>query len=78
MQFRQSNKDGSCDIIFSEEEINLIKKIKELHLSSLTLRHFGNVLMKIVIDFNNNFDDTIKNISTDDNTVIEGEEKKDV
>tara|TARA_R110000822_G_scaffold73937_1_gene177860 strand:+ start:333 stop:569 length:237 start_codon:yes stop_codon:yes gene_type:complete len=78
MQFRQSNKDGSCDIIFSEQEINLIKKNKELHLSSLTLRHFGNVLMKIVIDFNNNFDDTIKNISTDDNTVIEGEEKKDV
>ena len=48
MQFIQNRKDGSCDIIFSEEEVKIIKKNKKLHLSALTLKHFGNVLMKIV------------------------------
>tara|TARA_R110000751_G_scaffold177176_1_gene283477 strand:+ start:3276 stop:3512 length:237 start_codon:yes stop_codon:yes gene_type:complete len=78
MQFRQDTKDGSCDIIFSKEEIEIIKKNGKLHLSALTLKHFGNTLMKIVIDFNNYFNEDIKNSTTYSNTVVEGQEKKDV
>ena len=48
MKFIQK-KDGSCDICFTEEEIKIITENKKLHLSDEGLRHFGNILMKIVV-----------------------------
>jgi hypothetical protein len=71
MIFRQY-KDGSCDIEFSENEISIILKNKKLHLSDETLRHFGNNLMKIIIDWQIKFKKEIADKQTFTDSVIEG------
>jgi len=57
MDFKQK-KDGSCTLNFNDKEIDIIKTKKQIHFTPEALRHFGNVLMKIVIDFNQNFKKT--------------------
>jgi hypothetical protein len=69
MRFKQY-KDGSCDIEFSWREIWIIVKRKKLHFDPEGLRHFGNVLVKIVSDWNLNFSKDIINKNTDTNTQI--------
>lgn len=71
MRFKQY-EDGSCDIEFSEEEINIINKNSKLKLSSEHLRHFGNHLVKIVSDWNLKFNKDIANLDTKMDTIIEG------
>ena len=69
MIFKQF-KDGSCDIEFSwKERFTLFTKGK-LHLSQEGLRHFGNYLIKIVSDWNVNFNEEIKNKKTFEDTEI--------
>tara|TARA_R100001440_G_scaffold16293_7_gene27783 strand:- start:6640 stop:6858 length:219 start_codon:yes stop_codon:yes gene_type:complete len=65
-------KDGSCDILFEEHEIKIINKNKKLHLPAVTLRHFGNVLSKMVMEWNVNFNDDVKKLFTDNSTEIKG------
>ena len=70
MKFKQY-ENGSCDIEFSwKERFNLFRKGK-LHLSQEGLRHFGNHLVKIVSEWNMNFNEDIKNKTTENNTKIE-------
>jgi hypothetical protein len=71
MKFIQHN-NGSCDIVFSwKERITLFRKGK-LHLSDEHLRHFGNNLVRIVSDWNMNFNDKLKKIQTTVDSKIEG------
>ena len=77
MKFIQK-KDGSCDICFTEEEIKIITKNKKLHLSDEGLRHFGNILMKIIVEWQTNFTDEVKILQTDEDVVIDGKKPKDV
>ena len=70
MIFKQY-EDGSCDIVFSKEELKVITKKKCIHLSE-GLRHFGNNLIKIVADWQVKFNDEIKNKKTYTDTEIEG------
>jgi|TARA_B100001059_G_C17598598_1_gene458349 hypothetical protein len=72
MKFIQK-EDGSCDIIFEDHEVKIIQEKKKLHLPALTLKHFGNVIAKIVMDWNFNFNDEIKNLETREETEIKGE-----
>tara|TARA_R110002126_G_scaffold177449_1_gene326386 strand:+ start:775 stop:993 length:219 start_codon:yes stop_codon:yes gene_type:complete len=71
MNFKQ-NKDGSGEIIFSKEEINIIKKNKKLMLTPVSLRHFGNVLVRMVTDWNLNFSKEVANLQTDKDSKVEG------
>jgi len=71
MNFIQK-KDGSCTLHFSKEEIKIIQNKKSIHFTAEGLRHFGNVLMKIIIDFNESFDQKTQNITTDDTSKIKG------
>tara|TARA_R110000737_G_scaffold334407_2_gene352637 strand:+ start:3109 stop:3327 length:219 start_codon:yes stop_codon:yes gene_type:complete len=71
MRFIQS-KDGSCDIIFQEEEIKLINNNKKLHLPAKTLKHFGNTMAKIIMDWNVNFNEDVKKMLTFHDTEIKG------
>jgi len=64
MDFKQK-KDGSCTLNFNDKEIDIIKTKKQIHFTPEALRHFGNVLMKIVIDFNQNFTDEVKDLCTE-------------
>ena len=73
MKFVQYEKDGSCDIIFEDHEIETIKKQKKLHFPSVTFKHFTNVLTKMVMDWNINFNDKLKKLQTNDDTPINGE-----
>ena len=77
MKFIQK-KDGSCDICFTEEEIKIITENKKLHLSDEGLRHFGNILMKIVVEWQTNFTDKVKMLQTNEDIVIDGKKPKDV
>ena len=72
MQFKQHD-DGSCDIEFSKEEIEILSKKGKLHLSDEALRHFGNVIMSIVIEWQAKFKkDTAEKI-TYTSTKIDGQ-----
>jgi|TARA_B100000900_G_C20363689_1_gene627402 hypothetical protein len=75
MQFRQSTEDGSCDIYFSEQELEVIKKHGKVHFSAEVLRHFGNTLMKIVADFNLHFSDELKKTESKEDMIVEGDDK---
>ena len=75
MIFKQY-EDGSCDIVFSEEEIKAISENKKIHLSDESLRHFGNNLVKVVSDWNVKFNDKIKNLQSTENEEIVTEKDK--
>ena len=62
MIFKQNKEDGSCEIIFSENEIKIINEKKKFYLDAESLRHFGNVLMKMVADWNINFNDELNDL----------------
>ena len=72
MKFKQY-KNGSCDIEFSLKERWIIIKKGKIHLSDEMLRHFGNNLVKIVMDWQSNFKEDIANKQTFFNTKIKGE-----
>jgi len=71
MKFKQYEK-GSCDIEFSLKERWIILKKGKIHLSDENLKHFGNTLVKMVMDWQLNFDEEIKNKITFKETKIEG------
>ena len=69
MIFKQY-ENGSCDIVFSKEEIETINKKECIHLNDEALKHFGNHLMSIVVQWQNKFSDKIKNSITYKDTEI--------
>jgi len=71
MKFKQY-ENGSCDIEFSWKERWILFKKGKLHLSDEYLRHFGNHLVKLVSDWNMNFNKEIQNKQTFEDTNIEG------
>lgn len=60
----QQFDDGSADIIFEDSEITILTQKKKLHLDAEGLRHFGNMLVKIVSEWNMNFNKDIKKKET--------------
>jgi len=66
----QQNEDGSADILFEDSEITILTQKKKLHLDAEGLRHFGNILVKIVSDWNLNFNEDLKNKTTHDTTRV--------
>jgi hypothetical protein len=71
MNFKQY-ENGSCDIIFSENEIEILTKNGKLHLSDIDLRHLGNVLIRIVANWNIKFNEDVKKLNTFSDTEIKG------
>jgi len=69
MIFKQY-ENGSCDIEFSEEEIQTLLERKKIHLSDENLKHFANNLIKIVSDWQSNFNKKIAHQKTFENTKI--------
>ena len=74
MKFNQY-EDGSCDILFSQEETEIINKKQKLHLSDVFLRHFGNNLVKVVADWNIKFNEEVQYQETKEDMEIETSEK---
>jgi hypothetical protein len=71
MKFKQYD-DGSCDIKFSWKERLILFRKGKLHLSDEHLRHFGNTLMKMIIEWQVKFKEEVKNKTTFEDTKIEG------
>ena len=71
MKFKQY-ENGSCDIEFSWKERFILFRKGKLHLSDEYLRHFGNNLIKIAMDWQIKFKKEIANKETHNNTKIEG------
>ena len=73
MKFIQK-KDGGAEIIFSNEEIKIIANTNKLTLNDEALRHFGNNLVKIVSEWNLNFNTKTQNLITEENQEIISDE----
>ena len=71
-------KDGSCDLVFDDNEIKILNKYKKLHLSPEFTRHFSNTLFKIVHDLTVNLDDKTQQLQTTERMDIVGEKPKDI
>lgn len=69
MEFRQY-KNGSCDIFFSWKEKFIILKKGRIHLSAEAVKHFGNHLVKIVADWQVNFNEELQKKLTKSDTEI--------
>jgi hypothetical protein len=76
MIFKQNPKDGSCEIIFSEEEIKIIKENKKIYFPAETLKKFGDVMYRMVWDWHNHFSEKIKLQPSHEFMKIEGEKPK--
>lgn len=63
-------KDGSGTIYFDDNELNVLNKTKKLEMSPYFLKHFCNHVMKIMIEFNENFEKDIKKMNTSEDTII--------
>jgi len=71
MNFKQYN-NGSCDIEFSLKERWIILKKGKIHLSDQMLKHFGNNLVKMVVDWQLKFKEDVANKQSFTDTKIEG------
>tara|TARA_R110002126_G_scaffold63326_1_gene162317 strand:- start:519 stop:758 length:240 start_codon:yes stop_codon:yes gene_type:complete len=74
MIFKQNKIDGSCEILFSDEEKKIINDKQKIFLDAESFRHFGNVLMKMVADWNINFNDELKSRITLGDEIVEGKD----
>jgi hypothetical protein len=72
MIFKQY-ENGSCDIEFSWKERIFLFRRGKLHLSDENLKHFGNNLVKMVMDWQLKFKENVANKITFENTKINSE-----
>lgn len=63
MKFFQKD-DGSCELYFAEQEIDIIKKHKKLIFEPKFFKHFVNNLVNIAVRFQDNFDKKTKDLKT--------------
>tara|TARA_R110000803_G_scaffold120566_1_gene188602 strand:- start:521 stop:760 length:240 start_codon:yes stop_codon:yes gene_type:complete len=77
MIFKQNKIDGSCEILFSDEEKKIINDKQKIFLDAESFRHFGNVLIKMVADWNINFNDELKSRITLGDELVEGKDGPD-
>jgi hypothetical protein len=64
MKFKQHD-DGSCDIEFSDQEIKILIEKRKLHLSKELFKDFSNILVAMVVSWNEKFNDNLKTRTTD-------------
>jgi hypothetical protein len=69
MIFKQY-ENGSCDILFSDEEVKTIQEKKILHLSDESLKHFGNHLVNIVMNWNIKFNEDVQKLQSREDTEV--------
>ena len=70
MKIKQ-NEDGSGEILFSNEEIDIINKHKKLILTKIFLKHFINLFMSLFFEYQKKFDEETKVIKSGLNEEIE-------
>ena len=63
------HKNGSAEIFFSEQEIKIISEKKQLVMEPIFFKHFSNLLMNAIINWNR-INPNIK-VSTEEDTEVE-------
>jgi|TARA_R100000455_G_C6202392_1_gene72693 hypothetical protein len=71
-------EDGSGEIVFTDQEIEIIKKNKKLILSVEFLKHFINLFMSLFFEYQKKFDTRTKNMSTNIDQEIKVKKPNDV
>jgi hypothetical protein len=72
MKFIQKKSDGSLKIKFSWKERFILFFRGNLYLNSFALRHFSNNLIKIITEWNVNFNEDVKKLTTSEEDSIQG------
>ncbi len=70
-------EDGSGELVFSKEEIDVITKNKKLILTPSFLKHFINLFIGLFIEFQDKFDKKTKQMTTFKDQEIKTEKTKD-
>jgi len=70
-------EDGSGELVFSKEEIDIISKHKKLILTPSFLKHFVNLFVGLFIEFQDKFDEKTKQMTTFPDQEIKTEKPKD-
>jgi len=76
MKIKQ-NEDGSGEIHFSNEEIDIINKNKKLVLTTLFLKHFINIFMSLFFEYQKKFDKKTQTMQSSLNQEIECKKSKE-
>ena len=71
MRFIQNRHSGEAEMIFEDKEIEIIKKNKKLIFTPEYLKIFGDCLMKIIIDWNSNFNSDLQKKLTQEEDVLD-------
>jgi hypothetical protein len=64
-------KDGSCDILFTEEEINILNKTKKFNLPPEAFKHTVNEMMSVLINWTDSLPKDFQNITSQVNQEVE-------
>jgi hypothetical protein len=71
-------EDGSGEIVFTDQEIEIIKKNKKLILSVEFLKHFINLFMSVFFEYQKKFNTKTRNMTTPIDQEIEAKKPDDV
>ena len=71
----EQKKDGSGIIKFSDQEIGILQKHKQLEMSPEFMKHFANHLARIIFSLQDNFKGEIKSLLTKEDTKIVTKDK---
>ena len=69
MIIKQNKKDGTAEIIFSWKEIWTLIKKRKLQFTAESFKHLINNFIKIIMEFNENFEDNLQRKTTHSNHV---------
>ena len=71
-------EDGSGEIVFTDQEIEIIKKNKKLIMSVEFLKHFINLFMSVFFEYQKKFNTKTRNMTTPIDQEIEAKKPDDV
>jgi hypothetical protein len=75
MKILQNKKDGSGRIIFTDEEIEILKDKGYFEITAASLKHIGNSLVKLAAELHEYLPEEALNLMTHENDHIKVHEK---
>jgi hypothetical protein len=63
--------DGSCDILFNQQELDILNKVKKINLPPEAFKHTINQMMAVLIKCADNLPEEAKNLMSETDQEIE-------
>ena len=73
----RQKEDATGEIIFSDQEIEILNKHKKLELSQEFLKHFMNLFIKVFFDFTKKMDEEHKSLLSQEDQEIKVKKPKE-